>query len=87
MHVAALTFRAEKDFIEAIRAYSAKRGQSVNTALKEIIAPVVGFVRRRSSSMPQNNLARFCGALKDVDCKELEESQKAFSTIDEEMWK
>ena len=87
MDVAALTFRAEKDFIEAIRAYSAKRGQSVNAALKEIIAPVVGFVRRRSSSMSQNNLARFSGVLKDVDCKELEESQKAFSTIDEEMWK
>ena len=85
MSVAALTFRAEKDFIEAIRAYSAKRGQSVNTVLKEIIAPVVGFVRRRSSSMPQNNLARFCGALKDVDCKQLEESQKAFSTINEEI--
>ncbi len=87
MDVAALTFRAEKDFIEAIRAYSAKRGQSVNAALKEIIAPVVGFVRHHSSSMPRNNLARFCGALKSVHCKELEESQKAFSTIDEEMWK
>ena len=87
MDAAALTFRAEKDFIEAIRAYSAERGQSVNAALREIIAPVVGFVRRRSTTMPRNNLARFCGALKDVDCKELEESQKAFSTIDEEMWK
>ena len=87
MAIAALTFRAESDFIEAIRAYSDDKGMSVNAALKEIIAPVVGFVRRRSSSMPRNNLARFCGALKDVDCKELEESQKAFSTIDEEMWK
>ena len=87
MAIAALTFRAESDFIDAIRAYSDKKGVSVNAALKEIIAPVVGFVRRRSPSMPQNNLARFCGALKDVDCKELEESQKAFSTIDEEMWK
>ena len=41
MDVAALTFRAEKEMIEAIRAYSAERGQSVNAALKEIIAPVV----------------------------------------------
>ena len=87
MAIAALTFRAESDFIDAIRAYSDKKGVSVNAALKEIIAPVVGFVRHHSSSMPRNNLARFCGALKDVDCKELEESQKAFSTIDEEMWK
>lgn len=87
MNVAALTFRAEKDFIEAIRAYSAKRGQSVNAALKEIIAPVVGFVKSRPTSMPRNNLARFCGALKDIDCKELEANQKAFSVIDEDMWK
>ena len=50
MDVAALTFRAEKEMIEAIRAYSAERGQSVNAALKEIIAPVVGFVRRCSAS-------------------------------------
>ena len=87
MDVAALTFRAEKEMIEAIRAYSAERGQSVNAALKEIIAPVVVFVRRCSASQPRNNLARFCGALKDVDCVQLEESQKAFSKIDEEMWK
>lgn len=87
MNVAALTFRAEEDFIEAIRAYAVERGKSVNTALKEIIAPVVGFVKSRPTSMSRNNLARFCGVLKDVDCKELEESQKAFSTIDAEMWK
>ena len=52
--------------------------------LKEIIAPVIGFARR-SSNMPRNNLASFCGALKDVDCSELEATQAAFSEIDEEM--
>ena len=45
MDVAALTFRAERDFIEAIRSYSDEKGLSVNAALKEIIAPVIGFVR------------------------------------------
>ncbi len=87
MEVAALTFRAERDFIEAIRAYSDEKGLSVNAALKEIIAPVVGFVRRHSTPLPRNDLSRFCGVLKNVDCTELEESQKAFSKIDEEMWK
>ena len=86
MAIAALTFRAESDFIDAIRAYSDKKGVSVNAALKEIIAPIIGFARRRATE-PRNDLGKFCGALKDVDCKELEESQKAFSTIDEEMWK
>ena len=82
----ALTFRAESDLIDAIRAYSEKAGLSVNAALKEIIAPVVGFSRHRTD-VPRNNLSSFCGALKDVDCGELEATQAAFSEIDEEMWK
>ena len=82
----ALTFRAESDLIDAIRAYSEKAGLSVNAALREIIAPVFGFSRHRSA-VPRNNLASFCGALKDVDCGELEATQAAFSEIDEEMWK
>ena len=86
MSMAALTFRAESDFIEAIRAYSEKAGLSINAALKEIIAPVIGFARRRSSA-PRNDLSRFCGVLKDVDCSGLEAAQSAFSEIDAEMWK
>ncbi len=86
MAIAALTFRAESDFIEAIRAYSDDKGMSVNAALKEIIAPVIGFVRRRATA-PRNDLEKFCGMLKGVDCNELEATQSAFNTIDEEMWK
>lgn len=86
MAIAALTFRAESDFIDAIRAYSDKKGVSVNAALKEIIAPIIGFARRRATE-PRNDLARFCGILKDTDCSELEATQSAFGTIDEEMWK
>ena len=86
MDIAALTFRAERDFIEAIRSYSEEKGLSVNVALKGIIAPVIGFARRHSTPLPRNDLSRFCGVLKDVDCTELEESQKAFSKIDKEMW-
>ena len=82
----ALTFRAESDFIDAIRLYSEKVGLSINAALKEIIAPVIGFARRRTN-IQRNNLASFCGALKDVDCSELESAQTAFSEIDAEMWK
>ena len=86
MAIAALTFRAESDFIDAIRAYSDKKGVSVNAALKEIIAPIIGFARRRATE-PRNYLGKFCGILKDVDCSELEATQSAFGTIDEEMWK
>jgi len=86
MVTAALTFRAESDFIDAIRAYADEAGLSVNAALKEMVAPIIGYSRGRSS-VPRNDLASFCGALKDVDCGELEATQAAFSEIDEEMWK
>jgi hypothetical protein len=87
MTVGALTFRAEPDFIEAIRAYAKKMGISVNSALKGIIAPVIGVSHSRTATAARNDLAKFCGVLKDVDCTELEAAQTAFSVIDEEMWK
>lgn len=88
MSTEALTFRAEPDFIEAIRAYADKLGVSVNSALREAIAPVVGFARKtHTPQKARNDLARFCGTLKNVDCTELERVQKAFSAIDEDMWK
>lgn len=46
MSTEALTFRAGSDFIDAIRAYADKLGVSVNSALREVIAPVVGFARK-----------------------------------------
>lgn len=88
MSTEALTFRAESDFIDAIRAYADKLGVSVNSALREVIAPVVGFARKtRTPQKARNDLARFCGTLKNVDCAELERTQKAFSVIDEDLWK
>jgi hypothetical protein len=54
----ALTFRAESDFIDAIRTYSEKVGLSVNAALKEIIASAIGLSRRRSTS-PKTILLNF----------------------------
>lgn len=86
MLTAALTFRAESELIDAVRVYSEKAGLSVNAALKAIIAPAVGYSHRRPKG-PRNNLASFCGALKDVDCTELEATQAAFAEIDPEMWK
>ena len=83
MSTEALTFRAEPDFIEAIRSYADKLGMSVNSALREAIAPVVGFVRKtRTPRNARNDLVRFCGMLKNVDCTGLERTQKAFSVID-----
>jgi len=88
METSALTFRATPEFIDAIRSYAARVGMTVNGALREIIAPVVGVSTHvRTSAHPRNDLAKFCGVLKKVDCRRLEAVQAEFEKIETEMWK
>lgn len=75
MQTAALTFRAEPRFVDALKAYADGLGVSVNNAMKDIIAPVIGLGKKfRTSDTPRNDLARFCGCLKGVDCRNLEKT-------------
>ena len=84
----ALTFRAEPEFITALRNYADRLGISVNAALKEIVAPVIGFSRRlRTSKRPRNNLSRFRGTLTKDDLAPIIAAQGDFSKIDKDMWK
>ena len=88
MRAEALTFRAEPDFIDAIRAHADNLGVSVNAAMKEMLASALGYGRvKRADDRPRNNLASFCGCMKDMDCSALEATQGEFSRIDEDMWK
>ena len=84
----ALTFRAEPEFISALKGYASGLGISVNAALREIVAPVIGFSKRlRTSRRPRNSLARFRGTLTKDDLAPIIATQAAFSRIDEGMWK
>ena len=84
----ALTFRAEPDFITALRNYADRLGISVNAALREIVAPVIGFSKRlRTSKRPRNNLSRFRGTLTKDDLAPIIAAQGDFSKIDKDMWK
>ena len=84
----ALTFRAEPEFVAALRSYADGLGISVNAALREIVAPVIGFSKRlRTSRRPRNSLARFRGTLTKDDLAPIMAAQADFSRIDEDMWK
>ena len=84
----AITFRAEPDFIKALRARASSLGMSVNSAIREMLAPLIGFSRSTpSSARPRNDLMRFCGRLKGVDATAMLEAQKDFERIDEDAWK
>ena len=88
MSIEAITFRAESEFIEAIRNRAKELGVSVNVAIGNMLAPVLGRTRSTpSATRPRNDLMRFCGCLRDEDAKAMREAQKDFETIDEEMWK
>ena len=81
MQMAAMTFRAEPDFFVALRAYADGLGVSVNTAIRDVVAPVIGVAKRmHTGAVPRNDLKRFCGVLKDVDCSELERVQEDFGS-------
>ena len=84
----ALTFRAEPEFVMALKNYADRLGISVNSALKEIVAPVIGFSKRlRTARRPRNNLMRFSGTLAKDDLAPIIAAQADFSKVDEEMWK
>ena len=84
----ALTVRAEPEFVMALKDYADKLGISVNAAIKEIVAPVIGFSKRlRTSKRPRNNLTRFRGTLTKDDLAPIVAAQGDFSRIDEDMWK
>ncbi len=84
----ALTFRAEPEFVTALRSYADRLGISVNAAIKEIVAPVIGVSKRlRTSQRPRNNLSRFRGKLTKDDLAPIVAAQDDFSRIDKDMWK
>ena len=84
----ALTFRTEPEFVAALRSSADGLGLSVNAALREIVAPVIGFSKRlRTSRRPRNSLSRFHGTLTKDDLAPIMAAQADFSRIDEDMWK
>ena len=87
METTAITFRDSPDFIDALRDHAAKAGKSVNKVLHDIVASALGLSKTRDPAVPRYNLARFSGCLDKESCRELRAAQKAFSKIDEDLWK
>ena len=84
----ALTFRAEPEFVSALKNYADRLGISVNAALREIVAPVIGFSKRlRTSRRPRNSRARFIVRRTNDDLAPVIAVRSDFSKIDEDMWK
>ena len=86
MTTSALTFRAEPEFLAALKAYADGLGVSVNSAIKEILAPAIGVFRR---TRVEPSFMKFAGCIEKDEADSMIEFNRAapFSKVDEEAWK
>ena len=81
-----MTIHADDAFAEALRAHARSSGTSVNQTVKDLLAPILGLVKRRRGDA-DNPFMRFCGVLPKDAASDMNKSIKAQRKIDLEMWK
>jgi len=80
-----MTIHANDVFANALRAYAARLGKSVNQAVQELLAPTLGLAA--TSAAQENPFLSCCGVLSDADGKCLRKTMSAHRKIDAELWK
>jgi len=79
-----MTIHADEPFADALRAYAAGIGKSVNQTIKDVFAPILGLTAQAHKESPWG---RFAGALPDIDCDHWDTVVASSRTIDAELWK
>ena len=82
-----MTIHADDNFAEAVRRYAERLGKSVNQALKEAIAPIVGFSQDGNVVERPNPWRDLYGCIPREESVAIREAIAAQRVIDEEMWK
>ena len=81
-----MTIHADDVFAEALRTYARRSGKSITQTVNDLLAPILGIVKKRTGDA-DNPFMKFCGVLpKDTKVN----FDKAIATqrrIDSEMWK
>ena len=81
-----MTIHADDVFAEALRTHARKSGKSINQTVKDLLAPILGIVKKRTGDAG-NPFMKFCGVLpKDVSIN-LNRAIAEQRRIDSEMWK
>ena len=81
-----MTIHADDVFAEALRAHARKSGKSINQTIKDLLAPILGIVKKRTGDAG-NPFMKFCGVLpKDANI-DLNRAIAEQRRIDSEMWK
>ena len=82
-----MTIHADDNFAEAVRRYAERLGKSVNQAIKEAIAPIIGFSQNGNAVQRPNPWRDLYGCVPKEETEMIREAIAAQHTIDEEMWK
>ena len=78
-----MTIHAEEDFAAALRDYAHNLGKSVNQAVKDVFAPILGLAEPEAESP----WTRFYGAGKKIDLRAWERDLASLRRVDEELWR
>lgn len=78
-----MTIHAEDEFAAALRTYARSVGKSVNQAVKDVFAPILGLARPETESP----WIRFYGAGWKIDRKAWNRDLSEMRRVDEEMWR
>ena len=81
-----MTIHADDIFAEALRAHARKSGKSINQTVKDLLAPILGIVKKRTGDAG-NPFMKFCGVLPKDPCVDLNKAIAEQRRIDSEMWK
>ena len=81
-----MTIHADEVFAEALRTQARISGKSINQTVKDLLAPVLGIVKKRVDDA-DNPFMKFCGVLPKGAGANLSNTVKAQRRIDSEIWK
>ena len=81
-----MTIHADDIFAEALRAYARRSRKSINQTVKDLLAPILGIVKKRSGDA-DNPFMKFCGVLPKGTAADLDKAIANQRRIDPEMWR
>ena len=81
-----MTIHADDVFAEALRSHARMSGKNISQTVKDLLAPMLGIVKRRNDDA-DNPFMKFCGVLPKDASVNLGKAIAAHRRIDSEMWK
>lgn len=80
-----MTIHVEDEFAETLREHARSLGVSVNRAVKDMLAPLLGLTKKKSKK--DNPFMKYCGIISHEEAERLRKVVAEQRQIEWEMWK